>query len=98
MPRVARAEAALRAGPAPGISKQEWAADRTTWLTTSSPLLYPDPYLTLEDWMKKLTLNVDDLRVASFETEEQREAEAVAMISGQACITRPTVYGTCCTP
>ena len=48
--------------------------------------------------MKKLTLNVDDLRVASFETEEQNEAMAAAMITGQICITRPTVYGTCCTP
>ena len=48
--------------------------------------------------MKKLTLNVDDLRVASFETEEQSEAQAAAMITGQACVTRPTIYGTCCTP
>jgi hypothetical protein len=48
--------------------------------------------------MNKLTLNVEDLRVASFETEDAPAAEAAAMISGQACITRPTVYGTCCTP
>ena len=46
--------------------------------------------------MPKLTLNVDDLRVATFETE--KEPEAVNVITGQACITRPTVYGTCCTP
>jgi len=48
--------------------------------------------------MKKLTLNVDDLRIASFETEEPNEAGAAAMITGSTCITRPTVYGTCCTP
>ena len=48
--------------------------------------------------MKKLTLDVDDLRVSSFETEELREAEAAAAITGQACVTRPTIYGTCCTP
>jgi hypothetical protein len=48
--------------------------------------------------MKKLSLNVDDLRIASFETEEQNEALPVAMITGKICITRPTVYGTCCTP
>lgn len=47
--------------------------------------------------MPKLTLNVDDLRVASFETEKELEAVANA-ITGTACITRPTVYGTCCTP
>ena len=49
--------------------------------------------------MKKLTLDVEDLRVASFETEEaDAEAQAAAMITGKACITRPTIYGTCCTP
>jgi len=47
--------------------------------------------------MKKLSLNVDDLQVATFETE-MREAGAVGAISGTACVTRPTVYGTCCTP
>jgi hypothetical protein len=47
--------------------------------------------------MKKLTLDVEDLRVASFETEEE-EARAAPMITGKVCITRPTVYGTCCTP
>jgi len=46
--------------------------------------------------MNKLTLNVDDLQVASFETV--CEDEAAAAITGTACITRPTVYGTCCTP
>ena len=48
--------------------------------------------------MKKLALNVDDLRVASFETEVTSETEAAALVTGTACITRPTVYGTCCTP
>ncbi|HET7464336.1 MAG TPA: hypothetical protein VFJ82_23965 [Longimicrobium sp.] len=49
--------------------------------------------------MKKLMLDVDDLRIASFETEVPCEADkAAAVITGTACITRPTVYGTCCTP
>jgi hypothetical protein len=48
--------------------------------------------------MKKLTLNVDDLRVASFETDESHEASAAAAITGTPCVTRPTLYGTCCTP
>ncbi len=48
---------------------------------------------------KKLALDVDDLRVASFETEAESEANtAVAAITGKACVTRPTIYGTCCTP
>lgn len=48
--------------------------------------------------MQKLTLNVEDLQVSSFETEDGREAEAAAAITGKACVTRPTIYGTCCTP
>lgn len=49
--------------------------------------------------MTKLNLNIDDLQIASFETEALDAAEAAAdFITGQACITRPTVYGTCCTP
>jgi hypothetical protein len=49
--------------------------------------------------MKTLTLNTEDLRIASFETEAQNQAEvAAAAITGTICITRPTVYGTCCTP
>jgi len=47
--------------------------------------------------MKKMTLNADDLRVASFETEEM-EAVAADAITGTICVTRPTLYGTCCTP
>ncbi|MFL5386838.1 MAG: hypothetical protein ACJ8GN_30465 [Longimicrobiaceae bacterium] len=48
--------------------------------------------------MKKISLDLDRLEVVSFETECPREGDAVAMITGTACITRPTVYGTCCTP
>ena len=48
--------------------------------------------------MNKLNLNVDDLRVTSFETDEPNEGEVAAMITGTVCVTRPTVYGTCCTP
>ena len=48
--------------------------------------------------MNKLTLNTEDLRVASFETEDPRENDALAAITGTACVTRPTIYGTCCTP
>jgi hypothetical protein len=48
--------------------------------------------------MNKLTLNVDDLRVASFETDDRNEAEAPGAITGTPCVTRPTLYGTCCTP
>ena len=46
--------------------------------------------------MKKLSLDVDELRVDSFETVCEEEVPAV--ITGKICITRPTVYGTCCTP
>jgi len=46
--------------------------------------------------MNKLSLNIDELRVDSFETV--REDDAPAAITGTVCITRPTVYGTCCTP
>lgn len=49
--------------------------------------------------MTKLSLNVDELRVESFQTvREDGEGSAAAVITGKACITRPTVYGTCCTP
>jgi hypothetical protein len=48
--------------------------------------------------MKKMKLDLDRLEVASFETEFPCEYGEAAMITGKACITRPTVYGTCCTP
>lgn len=47
--------------------------------------------------MTKLSLNIDELRVDSFETVREDDA-AAAVITGKICITRPTVYGTCCTP
>lgn len=46
--------------------------------------------------MKKLSLNVDQLRGDSSETVCEEEVPTV--ITGKICITRPTVYGTCCTP
>jgi len=47
---------------------------------------------------EKVRLSVEELSVVSFETEAPCEADAVGAITGNACITRPTVYGTCCTP
>ena len=47
--------------------------------------------------MKKLTLNVEDLRVTSFDTEEATAAEAAALISGRLCPSKPTAHDTCCT-
>jgi len=46
--------------------------------------------------MNKLSLNIDDLQVASFETEREDEGAAAA-ITGPPCYTRPTAYETCCT-
>ena len=45
--------------------------------------------------MNTLSLNVDELRVTSFETEEP-EMEAAESNTGSICATRPTLY-TCCT-
>ncbi|HET6763064.1 MAG TPA: hypothetical protein VFH27_05310 [Longimicrobiaceae bacterium] len=48
--------------------------------------------------MPKITLDFERLEIVSFETESPREDEGVAVISGTICVTRPTLYGTCCTP
>ena len=48
--------------------------------------------------MQKLTLDLDGIEVVSFEPVQPDDGHDVAAISGQACVTRPTVYGTCCTP
>lgn len=48
--------------------------------------------------MGKITLNLELLEVVSFETELPEGEHDELAISGTACITRPTVYGTCCTP
>jgi len=48
--------------------------------------------------MPKIKLDLDRLQVVSFETECLGEDTGAAAITGTACITRPTVYGTCCTP
>ena len=48
--------------------------------------------------MPKVKLDLDRLEFVSFETEHPCEDGGVAAISGRACITKPTVYGTCCTP
>lgn len=46
--------------------------------------------------MPKLTLNVADLRVASFETDD--EPKAPHAITGTICLTMQTMYETCCSP
>ena len=48
--------------------------------------------------MQKIKLDLDRIEVVSFETEFPDAGQAVEAISGKACVTRPTVYGTCCTP
>lgn len=48
--------------------------------------------------MDKITLDLDLLEVVSFETELPDDSYDELAISGTVCITRPTVYGTCCTP
>jgi len=46
--------------------------------------------------MTKLALNVSDLRVASFETDDRPAAPSA--ITGTTCLTRQTLYDTCCSP
>ncbi|HEX6037675.1 hypothetical protein [Longimicrobium sp.] len=48
--------------------------------------------------MQKITLDLDLIEVISFPTEPEDDGDYVAAISGNACVTRPTIYGTCCTP
>lgn len=48
--------------------------------------------------MQKTRLDLDRIEVVSFETEPSRDGFGVAAITGDVCVTRPTVYGTCCTP
>lgn len=48
--------------------------------------------------MQKTKLDLDRIEVVSFETEQSSEGNGVAAITGNVCVTRPTVYGTCCTP
>lgn len=48
--------------------------------------------------MKKTRLDLDRIEVVSFETEQPLDDQAPAMITGKPCVTRPTIYGTCCTP
>jgi hypothetical protein len=48
--------------------------------------------------MQKIKLDLNRIQVVSFETESPDDTAVVEVISGKACITRPTVYGTCCTP
>ncbi|HVH13545.1 MAG TPA: hypothetical protein VM759_10855 [Longimicrobium sp.] len=47
---------------------------------------------------KKAKLDLDRIQVVSFETEPADDNAVVAAITGTVCVTRPTVYGTCCTP
>ncbi len=46
--------------------------------------------------MIKLTLNVADLRVASFDTGDRREA--FNAVTGTGCWTRPTFFESCTQP
>ncbi|HET7234287.1 MAG TPA: hypothetical protein VFJ16_30015 [Longimicrobium sp.] len=46
--------------------------------------------------MPKLTLDVADLRVATFETDGKPMAPSA--ITGTICLTRQTLYETCCSP
>lgn len=48
--------------------------------------------------MQKIALDLDGIEVVSFPTEPEDDGDLVAAISGTACVSRPTVYGTCCTP
>jgi hypothetical protein len=48
--------------------------------------------------MQKFTLDLEEIEVVSFETELPDDGYEIAAISGRVCVTRPTVYGTCCTP
>lgn len=48
--------------------------------------------------MQKIKLDLDRIDVVSFQTEPADDGYVVEVISGKACVTRPTVYGTCCTP
>lgn len=47
---------------------------------------------------KKIKLDLDRLDVVSLVTEGPDEYSGAAAITGTVCVTRPTVYGTCCTP
>lgn len=54
--------------------------------------------------MQKLKMEIEDLRVTSFETDETAEragtveAHDFSGFTCPACPTVPTRYGTCCTP
>lgn len=48
--------------------------------------------------MQKTKLDVERIEVVSFETEQARDGFGAEAITGNVCVTRPTVYGTCCTP
>jgi hypothetical protein len=48
--------------------------------------------------MQKTKLDLDRIEVVSFETEQSRDGFGAEAITGTVCVTRPTVYGTCCTP
>lgn len=48
--------------------------------------------------MQKNKLDLSRIDVMSFETELPREPASAGVITGTPCVTRPTIYGTCCTP
>lgn len=47
---------------------------------------------------KKIKLDIDRLEVVSLVTESPCDEYGAGAITGSICVTRPTVYGTCCTP
>lgn len=59
-------------------------------------VMSPTPHRSVA--MQKTRLDLDQIKVVSFETEPAGDGHAVEVITGKACITRPTVYATCCTP
>lgn len=48
--------------------------------------------------MQKSKLDLTRIDVVSFETETSQDAYGANAITGNICVTRPTVYGSCCTP
>jgi hypothetical protein len=48
--------------------------------------------------MQKNKLDLSRIDVVSFETEPSFDEFGANVITGNICVTRPTVYGSCCTP
>ncbi|MBB4638762.1 hypothetical protein [Longimicrobium terrae] len=48
--------------------------------------------------MRKSKLDLTRIDVVSFETESSHDVCGANVITGNVCVTRPTIYGSCCTP